>query len=327
MIIVTGGAGFIGSALVAALAETKEPLVVCDWLGQDGKWHNIAKRELENIVPPEDLPEYLARHGKDVKAIFHMGAISSTTATDGDEIVQNNFKQSRDLWRWCAENRARFIYASSAATYGSGEHGFDDDDSAEHLGKLKPLNLYGWSKHLFDRWVRLQAKLGRKGPPQCAGLKFFNVFGPNEYHKGGQRSVAHQIHPFAVKGEAFPLFKSYRPDYKDGGQLRDFIWIGDVVKVMVWLYQNPRVSGLFNVGSGRARSFADMASAVYRAAGKEPMLTYREMPPALMNAYQYFTQAKMNKLREAGYSEPFTELEEGIRLYVQDYLAKPDPYI
>ncbi|MCF8502458.1 MAG: ADP-glyceromanno-heptose 6-epimerase, partial [Rhodospirillum sp.] len=294
---------------------------------RDGlKWRNVAKRSLADIVRPEDLSDFLECHRGDVSAILHMGAISATTETDVDKIVANNFRLSMDLWDWCTRNRTRFLYASSAATYGDGSGGFDDDFTASALAKLRPLNAYGWSKHLFDRRVRAILDAGGPRPPQWAGLKFFNVYGPNERHKGPQSSVVNQIHPVAKRGEAFPLFKSHHPDYADGGQLRDFVWVGDVVDVILWLLDTPDVSGLFNLGTGRARGFVDLARAVYTALGKDPMVTYRDMPEAIRDKYQYFTQANMEKLRAAGYPGQSTPLEEGVRRYVQDYLEKDDPF-
>ncbi len=327
MILITGGAGFIGSYLAAQLDQRGERVVVCDRLERGDKWRNIAKRDLEHLIAPEQLADFLNDYAGDIEIIFHMGAISATTETDADAIAENNFRLSRSLWLWSKNNGARFVYASSAATYGDGSAGFKDEESVEGLRAFRPLNAYGWSKHLFDRWIAQQKGRGDKGPVQCVGLKFFNVYGPNEYHKGGQRSVAHQIFPYAQRGEAFSLFKSHHPDYADGGQLRDFVWVGDCADVMLWLLDRPKVNGLFNMGTGRASSFADMASAVYRALGKEPLLTYRDMPEELRGKYQYFTQADMNKLRAAGYTAPFTPVEEGIRLYVQDFLVKEDPYI
>lgn len=327
MILITGGAGFIGSYLAALLDSRGERVVICDWLGTEDKWRNIAKRDLEHIIAPEQLNDFLTDYAGDIEIIFHMGAISATTEKDADAIAENNFRLSRHLWQWCKNNGARFVYASSAATYGDGGAGFKDEESIEGLAAYKPLNAYGWSKHLFDRWIAQAKGRGDKGPPQCVGLKFFNVYGPNEYHKGGMRSVAHQIFPFARRGESFSLFKSHHPDYADGGQLRDFVWVGDCVDVMLWLLDRPKVNGLFNMGTGKARSFADMASAVYRALGKQPALTYRDMPENLRGKYQYFTQADMGKLRAAGYTAPFTSIEEGMRRYVQDYLVKDDPYI
>lgn len=328
MIIITGGAGFIGSYLAAILErEQIGPLVICDWLGTAQKWRNIAKRTLHDIITPEQLPAFLEANATEIEAIFHMGAISATTETDGDKIIANNFRLSKDLFEWCARHRKRLIYASSAATYGDGKLGFDDKEDLESLRKLKPLNLYGWSKLAFDRFVAEQKLEGDRFPAQCVGLKFFNVYGPNEYHKEGMRSVAHQIYPVAARGETYSLFKSHDPAYADGGQLRDFIWVGDCADVMLWLYNHPRVNGLFNVGTGKARSFLDLGNAVYRAAGKEPMIAYRDMPENLQKQYQYFTQANMEKLLQAGYARPFTTLEEGISTYVREYLAYEDPYI
>ena len=327
MIIVTGGAGFIGSNLVAALESRGKRVVVCDWLGQDDKWRNIAKRDLEGVIAPESLFGFLEDNAKNIDAIFHMGAISTTTETNVDLIAETNLRLSQNLWQWCRRNDSPFIYASSAATYGDGAAGFTDDATITGLARLRPLNPYGWSKHLFDRWVARQKDAMNGAPPQCVGLKFFNVYGPNEYHKGGQRSVAHQIYPVAARGEAFALFQSHNPNYADGGQLRDFVWVGDCVRVMLWMLDHPRVSGLFNLGTGAARSFADLAKAVYQAAGKTPALTFRPMPEELRGKYQYFTQADMTKLRAAGYTDSFTSLEDGVRHYVQDYLAMPDSYV
>ncbi len=331
MFIVTGGAGFIGSNLVAGLESRKKgDIVVCDILGSGDKWRNISKRGLRDIVRPEKLMEYLVAHKDEVEAIFHMGAISSTTEKDADLITENNFSLTRELWKWCAAHNVRFIYASSAATYGSGEKGFRDDDSADYLAGLRPLNPYGWSKHVFDRRVSNLVYSGKKTeavPPQWAGLKFFNVYGPNEYHKGDQMSVICKLYPQVVAGAAARLFKSHHPDYSDGGQIRDFVYVGDCVDVMLWLCDNPKVSGLFNVGTGKGRSFKDLAESVFKALGKTPKISYMEMPEDLRGKYQYFTQADMSKLRAAGYAKPFTELEEGVRRYVQDHMTASDPYV
>ena len=327
MILVTGGAGFIGSNILAALEERGAgKLVACDRLRSNDKWRNIAKRELADLVHPEQLFDFLEANRKHMEVIFHMGAISSTTETDADKIAANNFSLSLALWKWCAMNNVRFIYASSAATYGDGKQGFDDDWSMEHLAKLRPLNAYGWSKQLFDRRVARKISVGSRRPPQWAGLKFFNVYGPNEYHKGNQQSVVSQVHPHAESNGPFQLFRSHHPDYKDGGQLRDFIWIGDCVNVMMWLLDNPLVNGIFNVGTGKARSFLDLASAVYRSLGKEPQIKFRDTPIEIRDKYQYFTEANMARLRQAGYDKPFTSLEEGVAKYVHDFLAAPDPY-
>jgi ADP-L-glycero-D-manno-heptose 6-epimerase len=327
MIIVTGGAGFIGSNIVAALEARGKRVVVSDWLGHDDKWRNIAKRELLALLVPEQLDAYMEDHAKDIEAIIHMGAISTTTETNADLIVANNIHLSQKLWTWCAKQNVPLIYASSAATYGDGSAGFVDNEQPEALAKLRPLNAYGWSKHVFDRWVGQQQKSGGKQPRQCVGLKFFNVYGPNEYHKAGQRSVVDQIYPFAARSEAFPLFKSHNPQYPDGGQLRDFIWVGDCVRVILWFLTNTKVSGLYNLGTGKARSFANLAEAVYESAGKAPKIEFRDMPEQLRGKYQYFTEATMTKLHKAGCTEKFTSLEDGVRLYVQNYLSKDDKYV
>lgn len=327
MKIVTGGAGFIGSNLLAVLEAAGEgPLVLCDRLRNGSKWKNIAKRTLKDIVLPEDLPAFLEDNRSSIEVIFHLGAISSTLETDVDRILANNIRFSCDLFRWCANNNKRFIYASSAATYGNGAQGFVDCEDLEGLRRYRPLNPYGWSKHFFDLYVAQAVHAREKLPPQYAGLKFFNVYGPNEYHKEGQRSVAHQIHPFAVRGEAFNLFKSHNPAYSDGGQKRDFVWVDDCCNVMRWLADNPQHSGLFNVGSGTTRTFFELATAVYRANGNECRVAYREIPTALRDQYQYFTEAPMGKLLRLGYDTPFQSLEQGIELYVQSYLLKADPY-
>lgn len=327
MIVVTGGTGFIGSNLVAELeARGYGPIAVIDTLGTGDKWRNIAKRELEAIVPPEDALAFLDRRSAEIDIVFHMGAISATTETDADLIVNTNFVLTQDIWRWCAWRGARMIYASSAATYGDGARGFDDDGSREALAQLRPLNPYGWSKHVFDRWVAREVLEEGPLPPQWAGLKFFNVYGPNEGHKDDMKSVIAKLHPRLKAGEVARLFKSHRPDFTDGGQLRDFVYVGDCVDVMVWLYEHPEVSGLFNVGTGKARSFADLARATFAALGREPAIEYIDMPVELRGKYQYFTEARMDRLRAAGYDRPFTELEEGVRMYVQDFLSTDDPY-
>ena len=237
MIIVTGGAGFIGSNIVAALEKAgKKDLVVVDELGSSDKWRNIAKRELCAVVSPEGMLDYMKAHADEVEAVIHMGAISATTETDADLIIRTNFTLSWHLWEFCSLYGKRFIYASSAATYGDGSMGFDDDASLEHVNALRPLNAYGWSKALFDRKVAREVKEGRPVPPQYAGLKFFNVYGPNEYHKGGQKSVVAHIFPQVKANETVKLFKSYHPDYRDGWQLRDFVWVGDCVDAVSYTH-------------------------------------------------------------------------------------------
>ena len=326
MLLVTGGAGFIGSNLVAALAERGEAVIVCDRLGEGDKWRNLAHHQLEDVVPPEELPDFLRWAEGRLKGVFHMGAISATTERDGDALMTNNFRLSKVFWDQCAREEIPLIYASSAATYGDGAQGFEDDPDPAHLASLRPLNGYGWSKHLFDRWALKRASGEAGVPPQWAGLKFFNVYGPNEYHKGAQASVAWHLFGQLSRGEPARLFQSHHPDYADGGQLRDFIWVGDCVDVMLWLYDNPAVSGLFNVGSGKARSFADLARAFFAAIGIAENISYVPTPEEIRDKYQYFTEAKMARLRAAGYDRPFTELEDGVARYVTDYLQKPDPY-
>ena len=283
-ILVTGGAGFIGSNIVARLAEDgRFDVAVCDRLrtADSGKWRNVAKHDVADFCAPEALFEWLELHEGKLEAVIHMAAISSTTEPDADLILHNNFTLPRDLWTWCTNRDVRLIYASSAATYGDGAAGFEDDASVEGLAKLRPLNAYGWSKHLFDRRVaRLRAQ-GDRGPPQCVGLKFFNVYGPNEYHKGEMQSVVAKRFADASEGREVTLFKSDRPDIPDGGQARDFVYVRDVVDVLLWLVDNPQVNGLYNLGSGQARSFADLMRALFTALGRNANIRYVEMPAEL----------------------------------------------
>ena len=254
-----------------------------------------------------------------------MGAISSTTEQDADLILRTNFSLSRDIWDWCALNDARMIYASSAATYGDGEAGFEDLDDLESISKLQPLNAYGYSKKLFDQYAVREASRDH-APRQWAGLKFFNVYGPNEGHKGGMKSVIAQIWPKVAAGETVSLFRSHNPDYADGGQLRDFVFVDDVVDIIDWLLCTPGVSGIFNAGSGQARSFLDLANATFAAVGKEPAVAYIDMPEVIRDRYQYFTEARMDRVRALGFGGQSTPLEEGVRRYVQSFLSQPDPY-
>jgi ADP-L-glycero-D-manno-heptose 6-epimerase len=324
MMLVTGGAGFIGSHIVAALEERGQDVAVCDWTDQ-GKWRNIAKRRLTDVIPPEALLDWL-RPRRDIEAIVHMGAISSTTATDEAETMRVNYELPLALWDWCAARGVRLIYASSAATYGDGAQGFDDEFGQNALARLRPLNLYGRSKHEFDREVARRIATGETAPPQWAGLKFFNVYGPNEYHKAGQISVALKNWREAKEASRAVLFRSHNPNYADGGQLRDFVWVGDCTDVVLWLLDTPRANGLFNVGTGKARSFKDLAGAVFRALGRAPVIEYVDTPLAIRDKYQYFTEARMERLRAAGYEKPFTSLEDGVAAYVRGYLETADPY-
>jgi len=326
MILVTGGAGFIGSNITSALVERGLSVAVCDRFRTGHKWRNLSKLELRDVVAPEALAFWLDEHLQEVEAIVHMGAISSTTESDVDLIMEVNFQLSRQLWTWCATHGKRLLYASSAATYGAGEHDFVDDGSLEALAKLRPLNAYGWSKHLFDRWVARELANGSPRPPQWIGLKFFNVYGPNEYHKGGMQSVVAQKYPLAASGEALTLFRSYRPDVPDGGQKRDFVYVGDCADVALWLLDHPEVNGLFNLGTGHARSFDDLAREVFSALGRPVNIKYIDMPAVIRPNYQYFTEASMERLRKVGYSRPFTSLADGVREYVGRYLSQPDRY-
>ena len=327
MIVVTGGAGFIGSNIVAALeARGQSGIVVCDRLPGDERWQNVVQRTLAAKVPPEQLFDFLRANAGAIDAIIHMGAISSTTETDFGLLIENNYLLSLALWDWCPDNGARFLYASSAATYGDRAAGFDDDAAPGALAKLRPLNPYGWSKHMFDRRIVRLLAAGAARPRQWAGFKFFNVYGPNEYHKGSQRSVVHQAWDTAAAAKPVVLFRSHRTGIADGEQARDFVYIDDAVDVVLWFLDHPDVSGLFNLGSGTARSFKDLALAVFAAAQRKARIEFTDTPEAIRERYQYFTEAPMQRLRNAGYARPFTSLEEGVRRYVQDFLATNHPY-
>lgn len=325
MLLVTGGAGFIGSNVVAALNDAgRSDVVVCDFLGTEGKWRNLAKRQLVDIVPPAELMDWLK--GRKLEAVIHLGAISATTATDGDLVIETNFRLSMRLLDWCTMNAVPFIYASSAATYGDGTEGFEDDSSLPALKKLRPMNLYGWSKHLFDLAIAERVARGDRLPPQWAGLKFFNVFGPNEYHKGSMMSVLARRFDDVRAGRVVQLFKSHREGIQDGDQRRDFIYVDDVVRVVLWLLATPSVCGLFNVGTGKARSFKDLMQAAYAALGARPNIEYIDMPEQIRDSYQYFTQSEVDRLLRAGYNGGFTTLEDAVKAYVGDYLDRPDRF-
>lgn len=325
MLLVTGGAGFIGSNVVAALNDAGHAdVAVCDFLGHDGKWRNLAKRQLADVVPPAELMQWL--DGRKLDGIIHLGAISETTATDGDLVIETNFRLSMRLLDWSAANAVPFIYASSAATYGDGHQGFDDDFSLPALKQLRPMNLYGWSKHLFDMAVAARVAKGEAMPPHWAGLKFFNVFGPNEYHKGAMMSVLTRRFDDIRAGKTIQLFKSHRDGIADGDQRRDFIYIDDVVRVIMWMLATRSVNGIFNVGTGAARSFRDLMHAAYAALGTTPNIEYIDMPVQIRDSYQYFTQAEGDRLRRAGYNGGFTALEDSVAAYVKDFLDRPDRY-
>ncbi len=325
MLLVTGGAGFIGSNVVAALNDAgRADVAVCDVLGHDGKWRNLAKRQLADIVPPGELAAWL--NGRRLDAVIHLGAISETTATDGDLVIETNFRLSMRLLDWCTATGTPFIYASSAATYGDGAEGFRDDQSLPALKALRPMNLYGWSKHLFDQAVAERAAKSDRLPPQWAGLKFFNVFGPNEYHKGTMMSVLARRFDDIKAGRPVQLFKSHREGIADGDQRRDFIYVDDVVRVMMWLLASPSVSGIFNVGTGKARSFRDMMLSAYAALGTAANIQYVDMPEAIRGSYQYFTEGDVGRLQRAGYNGGFTALEEAVGIYVKGFLDRADRF-
>ena len=326
MFLVTGGAGFIGSNVVASLNQAgASDIVVNDLLGQDdAKWRNLAKRQVADLVPPTELMAWL--DGRKLDAVIHMGAISDTTAADGDLVMENNFRLSLRLLDWCTATRTPFIYASSAATYGDGGQGFDDDGSLEALRKLRPMNLYGWSKHLFDLAVIDRYVKKEMLPPHWVGLKFFNVYGPNEYHKGHMASVLAKVFDQAKAGKPVRLFKSHRDGIEDGDQRRDFIYVDDAIAVLRWLLDAPAVSGIFNVGTGKAESFRDMIGAMFKALGRPANIEYIDMPDAIRGQYQYFTQGNVENLRRAGYNAGFTPLEAAVGQYVTGYLDREDRY-
>jgi ADP-L-glycero-D-manno-heptose 6-epimerase len=325
MLLVTGGAGFIGSNVVAGFNEAgRTDIVVNDMLGSDAKWRNLGKHQIADFIPPADLFRWL--DGRKLDAVIHLGAISDTTASDGDLVMDTNFRLSLRLLDWCTSARTPFIYASSAATYGDGAQGFTDDWSLPALKTLRPLNLYGWSKHLFDLALVDRCVKKEKLPPQWVGLKFFNVFGPNEYHKGAMASVLARVFDEAKAGKPVRLFKSHREGIADGDQRRDFIFVDDTVAVVRWLVEQPAISGIFNVGTGHARSFRDMIVAMFAALGRAPNIEYIDMPPQIRGQYQYFTQASVERLRRAGYNAGFTSLEDAVTRYVTQFLATTDRY-
>jgi ADP-L-glycero-D-manno-heptose 6-epimerase len=327
-ILVTGGGGFIGSNLVAELLKRKtHHIVVCDEFGTGDKWRNLSKHPTHEIVPTNELFGWLDANHTNLEMIYHLGSLSSTTEERIDMVLHNNFTLSLKLWRWCNAHSVRLIYASAAATYGNGANGFDDNMEIPYLHSLTPLSGYGWSKHLFDTHVATAVSRGQVSIPQWAGFKFFNAYGPNEYHKENQRSVISQIAPHAIEHSSIKLFRSYNSKYPDGEQKRDMIYVKDIVKVLLWCLDNPAVSGLFNLGTGQASSFNAMAKAIFAALGHDARVSYIDMPSSIAKKYQYFTEAKMDRLRAAGYSAPFTSLQDGVKDYVQNYLLKEDPYL
>lgn len=312
-IIVTGGAGFIGSCVVKTLNNMGiEDIIIVDNIASTDKWINLRNKKYSKYVHKTELIETL-RKESNIEIIIHMGACSATTERDFDYLWKNNFEYTKALWEYCKEHKVRFIYASSAATYGDGSHGFDDEMDIDNL---LPLNCYGYSKQAFDQWVNTQTLF----PDQHVGLKFFNVYGPNEYNKGSMASMIYHGYRQIKNDSEIRLFKSYNPQYLDGEQLRDFIYVKDVCSVIRYFLEHPKKSGLFNVGTGKSQSFKQLAEAIFQALRMEPDIVYIDMPNHLREKYQYFTEAKIDKLRDAGYDRPFWDLNAGVRDYVGNYL-------
>ena len=314
--IVTGGAGFIGSNIVAALnARGDENILVVDDLASDEKWKNLVGLKYDDYMDRDTFRRsILDKRHTNVSAIFHMGACSATTETNAAYLADNNYQVTRELCEWCLKSGTRFIYASSGATYGDGALGYSDDDRVTPT--LRPLNMYGYSKHMFDLWALRNNLLGK-----IVGLKFFNVYGPREDHKDDMRSVVHKAYGQITNTGAVKLFKSYHPDYRDGEQVRDFVYVRDAVNVCLYFDRHRDVSGLFNVGTGTCRTWLDLANAVFAAMKRTPNVEFIEMPETLRPKYQYHTEARIDKLRAAGYDQPFATLESGVEDYVRTHLA------
>jgi ADP-L-glycero-D-manno-heptose 6-epimerase len=326
MIILTGGAGMIGSMIAWHLNTQMnfDDFVIVDDLINEQQENNFNKRKFIEYIAKDDLEKYLSDK-KNVSAVIHMGAISATTESNFNRLLQSNIRFSQALWHWCAENKVPFIYASSAATYGDGSVGYDDNES--ELDKLSPLNAYGYSKHFFDRWVQLELSKNQPTPPQWCGLKFFNVYGPNEYHKGRMASVVfHSFNQFKETNQ-IKLFKSEHPSYADGMQVRDFIYVKDAVKIIIFFLNNNNFSGLYNAGTGNAETFKALAEAVLiNTKGQPNDIKYIEMPNDLKGKYQYYTQATMNKINSIGFNDNFMNLKEGVTDYLENYLLTSDRY-
>ncbi len=316
MIIVTGGAGFIGSALIAALNKRGiTDILVVDELGADERWKNLRNLSFADYVEKGDFLEMVAEKkiAPPTEAVLHMGACTDTTETNASYLIKNNYEYTKLLAQWATDADIRFIYASSAATYGDGSAGLTDDE--EKIENLRPLNMYGYSKHLFDLWARRTGLLGK-----IVGLKYFNVFGPNEYHKGEMRSfVVKAFEQINARGKV-RLFKSYKSEYADGEQMRDFLYVKDAVDMTLFFLDKPNLSGLFNIGTGKARTWNDLVKVACGAMGKLPKIEYIDMPDSIRNQYQYFTEADITKLRQAGYDKEPMSLEDAIVDYVQNYL-------
>ena len=318
MFLITGGAGFIGSNIVNYLVSRGEEVVSVDW-------HNKVNNEyFQNLnfkmIDPLNLSKFLKTNKKRISVVIHLGAITSTTETNLNLIIDNNIRLSLMLYKWCIKQEKRLLYASSAATYGRGENGFNDISDDEYLSKLIPLNLYGWSKHIIDRFIWNESKTNRL--PQCVGLKFFNVYGPNEFHKKDMKSIILKIFEKIRNDKIVRLFKSHNPGFKDGEQVRDFIYVKDVINVINWFLNKPKINGLFNVGSAIPQSFNYLAKCVYRNCNMSEKIEYIDTPKKIRKQYQYFTKASLKKLRRVGYNKNFFSLRDGINDYIQNYLIK-----
>jgi len=317
MIVVTGAAGFIGSALVGGFNHAGiEDLILVDDFSKTEKEPNLESKKYEAKVDRKELSDWLRSYADEVDFIIHIGARTDTTEFNVEIFNELNLNYTKMIWEVCTKNNIPLIYASSAATYGLGEYGYDDRHDI--VDQLKPLNPYGESKNNFDKWALKQ----ETAPPFWAGLKFFNVYGPNEYHKGRMASVIfHAYHQIQNNG-LVKLFKSHKEGYEDGMQLRDFVYVKDVIKVILWLMENKPESGLYNLGTGQARAFLHLAQATFAALNLEPHIEFIPTPEDIRDKYQYFTEANMNKLKSAGYSDAFYSLEDGVKDYVQNYLSK-----
>lgn len=323
MLVITGSAGFIGSALVWGFNNRGfYDILIVDSLGRDEKWKNLRNLHFSDFMDKDEFLIRLEKGELDQKIddIIHLGACSNTLEMDADFLLRNNYEYSKRIAVWCLKRGKRLVYASSAATYGDGSKGFSDNHSL--LPLLKPLNMYAYSKHLFDLWAYRNGFLRK-----MVGLKYFNVFGPNEYHKGEMRSVVHKAFQQVQEEGKIKLFKSYKPEFADGWQMRDFIYVKDAVEITIFLYEKKDASGIYNVGTGKARSFYDLAMSIFKALGKEPNIEFIDMPLQIRDKYQYLTQADITKLRRAGFLREMTPLEEAVEDYIRNYLLQPDPYL